>query len=341
MICGKKREPGGFPIPDMRLPDTFRRRRTVKRILVTHAWIRGNLGDYCTAKQLLLYLRRNFEGVSIDVVSVPGEHFQARHDIAALADTYMERPFMDDLTAMFPSYDAVINAPGGGLQSSEDRRGARMLEDARACARLRIPHVFASHSFHPSFDYAGLEKSLIVTREPASEILLRSHGLRPIAGADLAFIEDVPRRHESTEAPVLLFLRFDHFRTIRRDRRTLLLDERSITLPEAPLVLATSDPLRDDMLLLPLSKQWGVPYLRSPTLDHLLLSIASATHVISDRYHPVIFAHMMGVPHTFLRQEGSLRDEGIDRLLTEHSIQTLAAKAHDSLDAIWRYVRFF
>lgn len=338
----------------MRLPDVFRHRRAVKRILVTHAWIRGNLGDFCTAKQLLLYLRRNFHGVCIDVVSVPGEHFQARHDIAALADTYMERPFTDDLTSIFPHYDAVINAPGGGLQTAGDRRGMRMLEDARACARLRIPHVFASHSFHSSFDYSALEKSLIVTREPASETLLRSRGLQPIAGADLAFREDVPRRHESTESPpaghspaeagegrVLLFLRFDHFRSIRRDGQTLFLDERSITLPEAPLVLATSDPLRDDTLLHPLSKQWGVQYLRSPTLDHLLLSIASAAHVISDRYHPVLFARMMGVPHTFLRQEGSLRDEGIDRLLAENSIQTLAAKAHDSLEAIWHYVRFF
>lgn len=338
----------------MRLPDVFRRRRAVKRILVTHAWIRGNLGDYCTAKQLLLYLRRNFESASIDVVSIPGEHFRARRDIEALADTYMERPFTDDLTSIFPRYDAVINAPGGGLQSSGDRRGARMLEDARACAGLRIPHVFASHSFHPSFDYTGLEKSLIVTREPASETLLRSRGLLPIAGADLAFTEDVPRRHESTESPpaghspaeagegwVLLFFRFDHFRAIRRDGRTLFLDERSITLPEGPISLATSDPLRDDVHLTPLSQQWGIPYLRSPTLDHLLLSIASSAHVISDRYHPVLFARMMGVPHTFLRQEGSLRDEGIDRLLSENSIQTLAAKAHDSLEAIWRYVRFF
>ena len=306
-------------------------------ILLTHGWLRGNLGDFCISRQCIRGLRSAIPNLKIALITEPCEDWEGKREIASLVDSMAEEPYQTDRSHLFRQVDAIINAPGGGLQNRGDHRGPFMLRDAQICGALGIPHFFASHSFHPAFDVSSVERSLFIAREPESFSWLRQCGCNAVSAADLAFLEPMPEISQADRAArekVLLFLRFDHFKEIRLEKRMLHLDGRTVELPDLPLVLASSDPRRDSPRLEELSRAWQIGYEPSIKLEHLLQSIARSAYVVSDRYHPIIFAHMLGVPFTFLERKGSLRDRGLARLLRGQSTAALKDLARGGMEAL-------
>lgn len=314
---------------------TLRRLVSPPKVLITHGWVRGNLGDFCMTRILLTFLRKEFPGISLDLISIPGGSFEGKRTIASLVDNFIEQSYEADNAGMFPRYAAVINAPGGGTQLVHDARGPFMARDALQCRKLGIPHVMAGHSFHPDFDTDALKESLVVVREPASAGMLRARSLRPVEASDIAFAETFSKVPDpSTVKKTLLFLRFDHFQNISLDGSMLHADGRSVKLPPYPVVLASPDPARDERILPTLAEAWRVPYEPSRSLGSLLRLICGASHVAGDRYHPTIFAAMQSVPYTFLERQGNNRDIGLSMLLKEHDIGTLKTMAEHGLFAI-------
>lgn len=291
-------------------------------ILLLHGWLRGNLGDACMTDQLLQYLRRRFANAHITLVSEPRGQWTIPADLLSRVDTFIEQPYRDPVDELIATADAVINVPGGGLQDPADARGAFMLRDAELCHRLGIFHAFVGHSFHASFDLPALQGSFILAREPASHALLASRGISAHLSADPAFLLSAPSAASACSGTAL-FLRRWHFQEVAKHDKTLMMDDRTVKYEHEPLILASSDPLRDDSVLAPFAAQHALRYERCFDLSHLLRVIGSAEHVISDRYHPVIFAAMLGVPFTFLQRKGSLRDEGLSIFLREKSIAEL------------------
>ncbi len=317
------------------LPLFLRRRRP--RLLVTHAWLRGNLGDLCICEQLVRGLRERVPGARIDLVSVPAGDWRGGSHLRGLCDSYGEHGFDTDLSDVFREFDAVIVAPGGGLQSPDDARGAAMLRDAAACAAMGIRHAFAGHSLHPSFDTSQAAKSFFVAREPESHALLLRRGHRVARSADPAWLRPMPAR-ASQRSGTLLFLRHNHVHNARLERNELTLDGKMMRLHAEPLTLASSDPRRDGHTLRRLASEWGIAYEPSETLEHLLALINRSAHVIGDRYHPVIFARMLGVPATYVRQDHSLRDLGLQTMLDGHTVAELQRMAVHGLDELCAFV---
>lgn len=301
-------------------------------VLMTHGWIRGNLGDECITRRCIEGLRARLPELRIDLLTVNDGVWADKRAVAGIVDRFLESPPDTDLTPFLGRYHAVINAPGGGLQNAGDPRGQFMLRDALACAAAGVPHAFASHSFHPSYDLTALRTSFVVAREPASARILAKRGTAHVRSADLAFLEDVPRATGGTRT--LVFLRFGHIGQARMEGSVLHLDGRRVELRTPDLALSSSDHARDAKLLTELSREWGAPYVPAGTLADLLRLIAGAAHVVTDRYHPAIFAFMAGVPCTFVQREDSPRDEGLQMLLDTRTPAELAAMADAGLDAL-------
>jgi polysaccharide pyruvyl transferase WcaK-like protein len=306
------------------------------KILLTHGWIKGNLGDLCITAQCIHGLRTAFPDAYIHLMSDPAPEWHGKDLMRSLTDRYTEEPYSADLTGTFHQYDAIVNVPGGGLQNAGDERGTFMQRDAAYCAAHGIAHVFAGHSFHPSFSVEPLKQSLFLAREPVSHAYLAERVCTAVATADPAFLQGVPAHAGGDRT--LLFLRFDHFKDIRLDGRTLLLDGRTIELPDSPLVLSTSDPSRDSDILSALAQKWSVPYLPAHTLEELLGFIAESSCVIGDRYHPIIFSFMTGVPYIFVQRTGSMRDAGLTQLLDMHTPVELKEMAQTGVKALCEYI---
>lgn len=296
------------------------------------------MGDFCITKQLISHLRSALPQAELHLVANPAKDWEGKRTIQRMVDMYREVPFAHDITDTFDTYSAVINAPGGGLQTQGDTRGNAMLRDAAACATKGVPHVFASHSIHPSFDVRRMRSSLCIMREPSSIEYLQGHGITVTYAADLAFLEQVPRPTTRTEE-TLIFLRFDHIQHIAREGHTLILDDRRINLPRGPLAFSTSDHRKDGPLLSALSTHWNIPYRPAESLEHLIELIGTAKRIISDRYHPIIFGEMSGTPWTFIQRKGSLRDRGLRQLLGEKNLQHHAHTAQQGLHTLVTHIQ--
>jgi polysaccharide pyruvyl transferase WcaK-like protein len=303
------------------------------RIVLLHGWLRGNLGDLCIAHQLVRFLRARFPQAHLTVVSEPRGEWTVPEELLAATDAYVERPFREAVDDLLGDASAVVQIPGGGLQDPGDSRGPYMLRDAELCHRLGVRHVLAGHSFHPSLDLGPLRGSVVIAREPASHALLHSRGIPSLLSADPAFLQPVPEA-AAVRAGTLLFLRRRHFESIALDGEAVVTDGMRTVIPALPLTLASSDPLRDDKVLQPLATRHDLPYERCLDLLHLLRIIAGSAHVVSDRYHPVIFAAMLETPFTFLQREGSLRDHGLRDLLAGHTPVALAALARAGFTSV-------
>lgn len=302
------------------------------KIVLLHGWLRGNLGDECITNRLVRFLRQRFPEAHLTLLTEPMGEWRLPDEWSSSVHRIIEHPFRDPPDAFLKDADAAIQIPGGGLQDPGDSRAPFMLRDAELCHRLGIPHAFAGHSFHPSFDLTPLRGSLVLAREPESHALLESRGIPSVLSADPAFLEPMPAA--GPRRGTLLFLRKWHFASIALDGRTLMTDGRRTSVPAEPLTLASSDPLRDDSVLEPLVAAHALSYERCMDLPHLLGIIAGAEHVISDRYHPVIFASMLGIPFTFLQRDGSLRDAGLFRMLQGATTVQLLSAAQSGFNAL-------
>lgn len=297
-------------------------------ILLLHGWLLGNLGDYCITRKAVSFLRERFPSAHLTLVTEPLGPCALPDELTGLLDVVLERSFRESQEDLIEKADAVIQVPGGGFQEADHpkARAPFMLRDAEACHKRGILHIVAGHSFHSSYELTKLQGSLVLAREPASHALLSSLNVPSVLCADPAFLEPMPT--ESVEKKgTTLFLRRWHFHRIAKNGKQLTMDDRSVQYEEEPLCLASSDPLRDDTVLCPLQEAHQLTYERCFDLPALLNCIHRSAHVISDRYHPIIFAAMMGVPYTFIERHGNLRDIGLRQYLQEKPISELKALA--------------
>ncbi len=308
------------------------------KIVVLHGWLRGNLGDYSLARIIIGFLRARYPNATIVMASEPRDTWNIPEDFLQCIDHYVERSFRIDPSDLLEQASVVIQMAGGGMQDLNDKRGGWMLRDADLCHEKGVKHILAGHSFHPSFDLERLKHSLVLAREPMSYQLMVSRGIPAILTADPAFLEPVQVYTELPRKHTALFLRRKHIKEISIESSVITLDDRRIEYTAVPLVLASSDPVRDDDVLLPIAEKYDLRYERCLDMPHLLSIIGSSQHVISDRYHPIIFAAMLGVPWTFMKRHGSVRDEGLEKHLRERSLSELSALATSGLESMAKFI---
>ena len=282
------------------------------RILVVHAWLRGNLGDVLQLSVLLSTLRE-LRPDALDLAGYPARPAEATAEVVAVADHYVADPF-----TWYRRYRqrssrrrSSIRCGEGGAQGfsratmrSSARRalpgelrrpGPERLERHRSRPRPRP----ARHSLEPLDRSPGLPRprrgrraTACVAREPSTHAYLREHGVPCSLSADLAFL--YPYREPASPEPVappyrLIFLRSNNLaaRTLRLDGGALFEGSRLIVEASTePIVLATSDLRRDDRFLTLVSQRLGLPWVGCRTVPELVQLVDGSSRVVSDRYHP-------------------------------------------------------
>src|SRR5688572_16123680 len=179
------------------------------RILVVHAWLRGNLGDVLQLSVLLTALRE-LSPRTLDLAGYPAHPAPAAADLLKLADHYLDEPFVRfwkftprplvagivepwwrrRRTRLFSRYDAVVCAPGPYL-AAYDPRAPSALSDLVVAAGLGLPVVLSNHSIGPlsATDLAKIARaSTCIAREPATYRYLRLHDIPCFQSADFAFL---------------------------------------------------------------------------------------------------------------------------------------------------------
>ena len=140
------------------------------RILVLHAWLKGNLGDVLQLSGLLSALRE-LKPQALDLAGFPAQPAAETAEVIELADRYLPDTFpwywsfapaaagnlifepwwRKRRTALFSRYDAIVCAPGPYL-ADYDPRVTSALSDIAIAAALGLPVVLSSHSIGPLTD---------------------------------------------------------------------------------------------------------------------------------------------------------------------------------------------
>jgi len=336
------------------------------KLLVVHAWLRGNLGDVLQASVLLRSLRELRPAV-LDLAGYPGVARAGTEELVSLADRHVRETFawswrfvphaLRRLTleprrrkrraALFSRYDAVVSAPGPFL-ARYDARWPSALFDLEVAADLGIPFLLASHSVGPLDDDAIevlRRASLVVAREAKTHAYLAEHGLASLPSADYAFLypfEAALGRVTSRPLPTpyrLLFLRANNLDTsgVHVARGRLRCGGREFELaPDERVVLATSDVPADGLFLAKLAGRLGVPSVGCRSVGELVSVVAGSSGVVSDRYHPAICAVALGKPAEVLVNREPHKMHGLQALIRDHRVDGLKALAADGLSAIRR-----
>lgn len=335
------------------------------KLLVVHAWLRGNLGDVLQASVLLKSLRE-LGPAALDLGGYPARPGPGIQELVELADHHVPEPFnwywrfTPELgrkrllepawrrrrRALFSRYDAIVSAPGPFL-AAYDVRLESALSDFRIAAELGIPFLLANHSIGPlSQEALGCigRAALCVARESTTRDYLARHGIDAVLSADLAFLYPYRERLGSAggdrpgPGPYrLLFLRSNHLaaRNVRCDGRTLRCGTLEVALaPDERVVLATSDAGRDRRFLAGLSRRLNAPLFACRSVPELADLVAGSTGVVTDRYHPAICAVALGKPAEIIVNHEPHKMLGLRGLTGEHDLRALEDLARTGLLAI-------
>ena len=280
------------------------------KLLVVHAWMRGNLGDVLQLSVLLRMLRE-LDPAVLDLAGYPATPAPATGELLALVDRFRPEPFpllwkfaprvvqraaiepwwRSRRRALFAEYDAIICAPGPYI-ADYDPRSPSALADIVLARDLNRPVVLSSHSIGPLAD-EGVRivgrASACVAREPATHGYLAARGVIATLAADYAFL-----------------------------------------YPYA----AAGDMHRDAAFLAAAAQRLGVEWVGCRTVADLVQLIGRATGVVSDRYHPAICAACLGKPARVLKNREPHKMQGLDDLLSGHSLTQLQDYARSGLDAV-------
>ena len=329
------------------------------RILVLHAWLKGNLGDVLQLSVLLSALRELNPRV-LDLAGYPAQPAAETAEVIRLVDNYLPDTFpwywalaphllgkilfepwwTRQRKALFSRYDAIICAPGPYL-AAYDHRATSALSDIGVAAGLGLPVALSSHSVGPlpAPALATVARATIrIAREPSSFEYLRQHGVPAVLSADLAFLYPYPARaedHGTIRPPYrLVFLRGNNLNAdaLRLEGGALLEDGRVIAEASGePIVLATSDYRRDERFLTKAARRLGVASVRCHSVAHMASLIRASSGVVSDRYHPAICAAALGRPAQILSNREPHKTEGLRNLLADNTLEELQALARVGL----------
>jgi polysaccharide pyruvyl transferase WcaK-like protein len=331
------------------------------RILVVHAWLKGNLGDVLQLSVLLTALRALKPRV-LDLAGYPRRPADETGEVLQLADRWVPDAFpwywgfapravgrlviepwwRRRRERLFARYDAVVCAPGPYL-AEYDPRAASALCDISTAARLGMPVVLASHSVGPlrkdGID-AVARASIRIAREEASHRYLCERGVAAVLSADLAFV--YPYRSSGQPAPLagpyrVAFLRSNNLAAARLRVTPGGLFEGTRPVVETAgerLVLATSDYRRDRGFLDPVARRLGIPWVGCRSVPEMVTLIEGSSGVVSDRYHPAICAAVLGRPAHVLENREPHKMRGLSQLLAGRTLAELQGLARAGLRTV-------
>lgn len=331
------------------------------RILVIHAWLRGNLGDVLQLSVLLSALRE-LKPQGLDLLGFPARPAAAAGEVLALADRYVADSFawywngsptlvrkalLEPLwrtrrTALFSRYDAIVCAPGPYL-ADYDARAPSALCDITTATELGLPVVLSSHSIGPlpPKALAVVAKSTVcIARESSTDEYLHERGIPCVLSADLAFLYPYGSitLEGSIEPPYrVIFLRSNNLDASALRIEGGALFEGSRLIAEAStdrLVLATSDCRRDERFLSHAARRLGIPWVGCRSVTELVQLIGGSSGVVSDRYHPAICGAALGKPAQVLSNREPHKMQGLKNLLADHTLETLQDLARAGLGAV-------
>ena len=331
------------------------------RILVVHAWLRGNLGDVLQLSVLLSALRE-LKPHTLDLAGFPARPAAAAEEVLALADHYvadpfawywrgspklvrkvlLEPPWRTRRKALFSKYDAIVCAPGPYL-ADYDVRAPSALCDITIASELGLPVVLSSHSIgplQPEALAAVAKGTVCIAREPSTHEYLRERGISCVLSADLAFL--YPYAGKAAEGSIEPPYRVIFLRSNNLDMRALRLKggalfEGSRLIAEASndrLVLATSDCRRDERFLSIAARRLGVPWVGCRSVAELVRLIGGSSGVVSDRYHPAICGAALGKPAQVLSNREPHKMQGLKNLLADHTLEELQELARAGLGTL-------
>jgi polysaccharide pyruvyl transferase WcaK-like protein len=330
------------------------------RILVLHAWMKGNLGDVLQLSVLLSALRELGPRV-LDLAGYPARPAEATADVLRLADRYLPDTFpwywslspaplgtavfapwwKRRRTALFARYDAIVCAPGPYL-ADYDHRATSAVADISIASELGLPVVLSSHSIGPLADagLAAVAKAAVrIAREPSTYYYLSERRMSVVLSADLAFLYPygaAGRRTGSASPYRVVFLRSNNLNAaaLRVEDGALYEGSRLIVPAGDRLVLATSDRQRDERFLARTAARLGLPGVVCRSVPELVDLVAGSSGVISDRYHPAICAAALGKPTNVLANREPHKMEGLQALLAGKTIGELQALARAGLRSV-------
>jgi polysaccharide pyruvyl transferase WcaK-like protein len=336
------------------------------RILVLHAWLKGNLGDVLQLSVLLAALRE-LEPRVLDLAGFPERPADETREILTLVDRYLPDPFpwywsvsptlvgkvvfepwwRRGRKALFSRYDAIVCAPGPYL-ADYDLRVTSALADITIASELGLPVVLSSHSIGPlqPDELATIAKAAVcIAREPATYHYLCERGMSSVLSADLAFLYpyDVVGARESIAPPYrLVFLRSNNLNAnaLRLESGALFEGPRLIAeAANAQLVLATSDYRRDQRFLAAAARKLGVSWVCCRSVPELVRLIGASSGVVSDRYHPAICAAALGKPAQVLSNREPHKMQGLKNLLADNTLEELQELARAGLGTLGARLR--
>jgi polysaccharide pyruvyl transferase WcaK-like protein len=331
------------------------------KLLVIHAWLKGNLGDVLQLTVLLTALRALRPRV-LDLAGFPASPPEALAGVLALSDAFIADPFawywkftpglIVDASleprwkarrrALFSRYDAIISAPGPFL-ADYDLRAPGALADIAAAADLGRLVILSSHSIGPLRPDAlriVARASARIAREPRTHAYLQEHGIDSVSSADLAFLYPFERElgPPLVEPPYrVLFLRSNNLRkrALRIVDGSLFEGDREVAPASPhPIVLATSDPRRDEGFIAWTARRLGVRAVVCRSVPELVRLVAGASEVVSDRYHPAICSAVLGRPTRVVPNREPHKMSGLQTLLDGRPVGELQAAARTGLSAL-------
>ena len=336
------------------------------RILVLHAWLKGNLGDVLQLSVLLSALRQ-LEPVSLDLAGYPGRPAEETTELLALVDRYLPDTFpwywhfsptmaarlifepwwKKRRAALFSRYDAIVCAPGPYL-ADYDPRVTSAVSDIAIARDLGLPVVLASHSIGP-LDRARLTTiataAVRIAREPSTYYYLGERGISSVLSADLAFLYPYAAAGAPRDvAPPyrVAFLRSNNLnvKALRFEDGALFDGERLLASTGTdPLVLATTDYRRDQRFLTQAASRLGVRCVSCRTVPELVRLIGASSGVVSDRYHPAICAAALGKPAQVLTNREPHKMQGLQSLLEGKTFAELQRLARAGLRTVQEALR--
>jgi len=331
------------------------------RILVLHAWLKGNLGDVLQLSVLLSALRGLKLGV-VDLAGFPARPADETDEVVRLADHYMPDAFPWYWTlapafagklvlepwwrrrrkALFSRYDAIVCAPGPYL-ADYDLRATSALCDLTIGRELGLPVVLSNHSIGPlpPHGLAAVARATVrVARESSTYRYLCEHGVSAVLSADLSFLYPygAPGALGPFEPPYrVIFLRSNNLdaNALRIEDGALFEGSRLIAESSSDrLVLATSDYRRDARFLAKASRHLRVPSVACRSVTELVRLIGSSSGVVSDRYHPAVCAAALGKPAQVLSNREPHKMQGLKDLLAGNTLEELRELARKGLRAV-------
>jgi polysaccharide pyruvyl transferase WcaK-like protein len=339
------------------------------RLLVVHAWLRGNLGDALQASVLLRSLRQLRPSV-LDLAGYPGVAGEGVREIGLLVDNQLPEPFQwhwqyapqavrtvtvergwrRRRAALFSRYDAIVSAPGAFL-ADYDARSPSALCDIDVAADQGVPFVLASHSIGPLSEQA-LDRvsraTICVSRESTTHRYLTWKGINSVLSADLSFVYPYEESGADTLARPciggpyrLAFLSSSNISldSLRLDSATLRCGDREIALrPGERVVFATTDVRRDGRFLSKASSRLGALAVACRSIDELVTLVSSATGVVSDYYHPAICAIALGKPVELVVAQKQHEMIGLRELARSHDLEHLQKLSRTGLEAIRNFL---